>query len=131
MERQILNDENLLSSLELEDLQVSAYLAYRGSNKPKYYFFYKGELLFEGNDYRPSMVNDIDSLECMVGLLGFLTLKQGDVSPDFFHDYTPHQLAWCETFECDELRLLIGDFEMDGEEKELATKRLESAFAYH
>lgn len=52
------------------------------------------QVIFEGSDYCPSPSNAISGNESMAGLLYFLTLQPGDTDPDYFANYTPHQLAF-------------------------------------
>ncbi len=103
-------DDNLLCSLELpESLQV--YLTYQGSNFLHYHTFLNGVLLFEGKDYKPSPLCSIDSLDSIISLLGFLTCQIGDTDNEYFAKYTPAQLAWCNSFECEQLKGLVSDYD--------------------
>jgi hypothetical protein len=52
--------------------------------------------LFEGEDFRCSPLHAIASDETMGALLGFLTLRPGDTDPEYFADYTPQQLEFCD-----------------------------------
>lgn len=52
--------------------------------------------LFEGEDYGCSTMHCLDSDEAVSGIMGFLTLRKGDTDADYFKDYTPAQLAYCE-----------------------------------
>jgi hypothetical protein len=54
-------------------------------------------VVFEGSDFSPSPMDAIDSDAALRGILGFLTLRPGDTDPEYFEDYTPAQLAFCET----------------------------------
>jgi hypothetical protein len=56
----------------------------------------KTTALFEGEDYKPSPLEAIDSDDSVNGLLGFLTLRKGDTDDDWFKDYTPEQLDYCD-----------------------------------
>ncbi len=53
-------------------------------------------VLFEGTDYNPSPCHAVDSDESVADLLGFLTLRPGDTDDEYFEEYTPRQLAFCE-----------------------------------
>jgi hypothetical protein len=55
-----------------------------------------GTVLFKGADYGCSPMHCIDSDAALRGLIGFLTTKPGDTDPDYFENYTPEQLAFCE-----------------------------------
>lgn len=61
------------------------------------YAFYEpgvDEALFEGEDYGCSPMDSIDSDACLRGILGFLTVTEGDVDEEYFANYTERQLAW-------------------------------------
>lgn len=51
-------------------------------------------LIFEGADFRPSRYSAIDSDEVLLALLGFLTLRRGDVEAEYFADYSEGQLTF-------------------------------------
>ena len=55
-----------------------------------------GVVLFEGADYYPSQFETIDSDDCVAGLLSFLTLRPGDTDSEWFANYTPAQLEFCD-----------------------------------
>lgn len=125
----IKKDENFLCGLELPDQKVDVYLVYTGTEKVQYYFFLEGELLFSGNDFRPSPLFDIDSLDSIASLLGFLTLGKGDTDNEYFKDYTPDQFKWSESSECADLSCIISDYEVkDSEYHKPAKKRLKKHF---
>ena len=52
--------------------------------------------LFEGEDFGCSPLHAIDSDETIAALLGFLTLRPGDTDSEYFADYTPRQLEFCD-----------------------------------
>ena len=56
----------------------------------------EGKTLFGGEDLGCSPMHAIDSDECMASLMSFLTLQPGDTDPDYFADYTPAQLEFCD-----------------------------------
>lgn len=56
----------------------------------------QGYVLFEGEDYHCAAGAGVASNDAVAGLMGFLTLKPGDTDEDYFKDYTPEQLAYCE-----------------------------------
>ena len=62
----------------------------------EYELRYKGDLIFEGDQYRAGRMTEPDSPEAAGGLLGFLCLKPGDTDADYFKDYTPEQLRFVE-----------------------------------
>lgn len=53
-------------------------------------------VLFEGEDFSCSPLHAIDSDECIAGIMGFLTLRPGDTDAEYFADYTPAQIEYCE-----------------------------------
>ncbi len=103
-------DPNFLSSLILEEYSFEVYLIFVGTHNPHYYAFYKDELLFEGIDFKPSPLYGVDSLEIICSLCSFLTTKIGDVERDYFADYSPKQLAFIETSDCEGIGSLLSDF---------------------
>lgn len=64
-----------------------------------------GRLVFHGSDINHPMCALIDSDEMLRNVLGWLTLRPGDTDSDFFENYTPSQLKWVESAECEELQL--------------------------
>lgn len=52
--------------------------------------------LFTGDDFGPSPMHCIDSDEAIGTLLMFLTLRPGDTDSEYFDEYTPAQLAYCD-----------------------------------
>lgn len=116
---QIKADENFLCGIELPDHNFKAYLIFQGSDILKYYAFHKDVLIFEGNDYTPSpLFSGYDSLESMATLVGLLCTQHGDVGDDFFAAYTPDQIEWRDSNECEELSYVLGDYFYDTEDNE-------------
>ena len=110
---QIKESDKFLCGIELE--HISAYLIYLGGQKCQYYVFHNGEILFEGNDYKPSPLHNQDDLESVIDLLGFICCKPGDTDPEYFAKYTKKQLDWANSFECEQLQGYISDFENKAE----------------
>jgi hypothetical protein len=67
--------------------------------------------IFRGDDYSPSPLYAIDSLQSVYGLLGFLSCTPGDTDKEYFEKYTPLQMKWVNSNRCEDLQLLISDFE--------------------
>lgn len=63
-----------------------------------YRFDTDGEVIFQGEDFRPSAFDAWDSYTSVLGLLGFLTLLPGDTDAEYFADYTPEQMEWAEEY---------------------------------
>ena len=56
----------------------------------------EGELIFSGEDFRPSPLSAIDSDSTLRALLGFLTLRPGDTDADYFEGYTERQMRFVD-----------------------------------
>lgn len=69
----------------------------------------ESEALFQGEDYRVSHFNSLDSDECLRRILGFLTLGKDDTDEKYFMKYTSRQLAFRDGPHRKELNLLIQD----------------------
>jgi len=124
--------ENFNSGLYLEDLKIQVYTIYQGTDKLKYFLYYKDELIFKGDDFRPSPMHGIESLDALNSLLGFLSLQLGDTDDEYFENYTGKQIKFSEDMVCEDLKMLVSDFENDCEDdrefhKE-AVERLEKAY---
>ena len=74
-----------------------------------------GKVIFSGNDLGCSPMHTPESRENAIALLAFLTLKPGDTDEDYFKDYTPEQLAWCQGDDCEDLAMFT-DEEYDEDE---------------
>jgi len=66
-----------------------------------------GEVLFEGEDFSPGAMMALDGDKAILSLLSFLTLKLGDTDDEYFQNYSPAQLAWTESTDCEELALRV------------------------
>lgn len=66
----------------------------RGQTILAYRFRHSGKTIFEGEDFSGSPLNADDSNETMACLLGFLSLRPGEIDAGYFDKYTPEQLAW-------------------------------------
>ncbi len=83
------------------------------SGNRKYYGYelrYKGTPIFQGSDYSPSPLHGPHSKESIANLLGFLSVKPGDVDPEYFEDYTPDQMRFV-TEHGEELSVHVYDLE--------------------
>lgn len=56
----------------------------------------KRTVLFQGEDFGCSPMHAIDSDACVESLMVFLTLRPGDTDREYFADYTPAQIDYCE-----------------------------------
>lgn len=86
-------------------------LYYIGGDKIAYRFSDSGIKIFEGNDFRPSPMHAIDSLDSVYALLGFLSLQKGDTDAEYFATYTPDQIAWRDSGRAERLSMLVCEFE--------------------
>jgi len=112
-------DDNFLSGLEIPEHNVKLYLTYTGTDNVQYDMFWKEQLIFTGNDYRPSnLYPGQDSIEAIVALLDFLTMQIGDTDRDYFANYTPEQIEWRESRDCEELKMFTLEFSNDNDERD-------------
>ena len=56
----------------------------------------KPVILFEAEDFCASPCHAIDSDETIAALMGFLTLKPGDTDREYFENYSPLQMDYCQ-----------------------------------
>ncbi len=56
----------------------------------------KTSVLFHGDDFGPSPLHCSDDDATIAALMGFLTLRPGNTDDEYFADYTPAQLAYCQ-----------------------------------
>lgn len=68
----------------------------RGQSIIAYRLRSHGETLFEGADFSGSPLHADDSDATMRSLMSFMTLRPGDTDADYFANYTPVQLEFCE-----------------------------------
>lgn len=72
------------------------------------------DVIFSGEDYHVAPSVQIDSVQAVYGLLGFLTLQAGDTDDEFFENYTQKQLDWTQSSQCEDLAYFV----MEQEEKQ-------------
>ncbi len=119
--KEILANDNLIASLVIPEYHVEFYITYLGGMTVKYDMFYKGELLFSGNDFKPSPLRDQDHIENVLAGLSFLCLRDGDTDKEYFKNYSQAQLDWTQTSDCETLSYLISDTDSSEDEyKEFA-----------
>jgi len=96
----------------------------RGSRRYYGYEFKDGrKVIFEGKDFGPGYAIAPDSLEAVYGLLGFLSVQEGDTDKEYFEKYTAKQMEWVRSGRCEELNLLVHDWEMRREERLTGERR--------
>ena len=114
------NIENeLISTLEIGNIKV--YLgdyANTRNNRLNYSYLLKwnDKPIFCTDDYSPSPLHEVNSVDAIVGLLGFLCVQDGDVEEDYFKSYTKEQIAFRDSNDCENLNCIISDFEDSGSE---------------
>lgn len=114
----IKQDPEFLCGLEIPEYNVKLYLIHIGSDRVQYYMFWKDKPLFQGKDYRPSpLYSGQDSIEAIVALLDFFVLQEGDVEREYFDKYTPEQIEWRESEDCEHLKPLLFDFTEDNDDE--------------
>lgn len=59
---------------------------------------WQSEILFEGEDFCCSPCHAVDSNETIEQIMGFLTLRPGDTDSEYFDNYTPRQMEFCEQY---------------------------------
>lgn len=69
------------------------------------------EIIFKGEDFGASPLHSPEGKESAISLLGFLTLQKGDTDDEYFDNYTPIQIEFSESQDCENLRLIVDDFE--------------------
>ena len=82
-----------------------------------YNFYYKGELLFSGDDFYPSPLYDFASDVALAEIIGWLSLSPGDTDEEYFDNYTEEQLR----FASDELltdEMMLWEEELRGNSAE-------------
>ena len=112
IKEQIKQNKDFSKHLILND-GIELFTIYKGSQKLEYFLFLNDELLFSGEDYKPSILLDIDSIDALVGLLFFLTLQDGDTDKEFFENYTENQIEFIKSDACYYLNSLVYDFESE------------------
>jgi hypothetical protein len=102
-----------LQTFEYGNLKVETF--YIGTDKIPNKVYIDGKLVQEDKTFRPSPMHCIDSTECMVSLLGFITLRRDDVEDEFFESRDTDDLVnWAEDDE--DVRMMIYDFDEKGED---------------
>lgn len=108
---EILNHNDFAAVLLLTN-GYSLYTLYPGGDHLHYYFFdRKDNIIFSGSDYKPAPRYNIDGVESLVSLLGFLCVRRGDTDNEYFKNYTQAQIEWSESNTCLELQSLINDYD--------------------
>lgn len=64
------------------------------------------KVIFEGEDFRPSLGSD--PVKALYQIAGWLTMRPGDTDEESFSfaDYTADQMAFCQSDDCEYMRML-------------------------
>lgn len=65
--------------------------------------------LFYGDDFGVSPLHAPESADAAKSLLSFLTLRKGDTDEEYFENYTPEQLKFSESIDCENLQTYAMD----------------------
>lgn len=90
--------------------------AYYVNGRLPYTFTFDGKEIFKGNDFKMGQFSlfDENSREAAIALLGFLTLRPGDTDAEYFDKYTPEQMEWAKSSECEYLSYEVPEEERMG-----------------
>lgn len=112
-------NKNFLIGLRLPQLEV--YLGWNGGANVEFYAFRNNAVLFHDH-MKFSPLHAPDSLETICDLLGFLTCRPGDTDDTYFANYTEGQQLWCQSRDCEDVALLISDYEDRDSERHAVAK---------
>lgn len=71
----------------------------------------EGKIVFAGNDFFASPLDNPTGIDSALALMVFLTVRPGDTDQEYFENYTPDQLSFVQSFECEQLSCTISDME--------------------
>lgn len=85
----------------------------QGKHRLQYYLIAPdtGYIIFQGNDFFTSPLHKPISMDSALSLMSFLTCRPSDTDDDYFKDYTPDQLRFAQSAECEQLACTISDLE--------------------
>lgn len=63
----------------------------------------QGVTLFSGENFGANPLHSPEGKESAKDLLSFLTVRKGDTDEDYFKNYTPEQLAFSNSADCEYL----------------------------
>ena len=112
---------------EYKNFKVELY--YNGSDKMPNKAFIDEIEVYNDNTFRPSPLIEIGT-ECMVALLFFLTLSIDGTDPDYFESRDCEELDnFSETDVCEEIRMMVNDFESSYDESFLTENEITLEYA--
>lgn len=100
-----------------------------GKCQLEYRLFKGATLLTEGNDFHLGLGQYPDSVDCVVSLLGFLTMQEGDTDSEYFKQYLPEMTAFSKSIECQDIKISLYDYE--NSEDEVVMQEAQSWFSEH
>ena len=119
-DRDYLHDGRVIMELNGRPLRISVWDTGRHDRRGQSYLGYSlkhgDEELFTGEDFAGSPLHADDSETTLAALLGFLTLRPGDIDAEHFESYTAHRLTWVERFG-EEVSLIAHDMEARAERR--------------
>jgi hypothetical protein len=68
-----------------------------------------GTTIFDGDDFGASPMHPAEGKESAISLLTFLTLRPGDTDSEYFDKYTPEQLEFANSIDCENLQIYTFD----------------------
>lgn len=101
--------------LQFADNGLIVSIFWSGGNYCSYIFEKNGVELDRSDDFKPSSMHNIDDIESMISLIGFLTIRPGDTDEDYFRNHSKEFMQWLQAddYECENLRLKLYDLEIE------------------
>lgn len=113
-------DSELLQEFAYKDLTVKTY--YIGSDSVGYKIFIGGELIQYGDDYKPSIMYNLDDPEVIINLVDYILFGQ-PILPIRIEKFLEEDMNESE------IVLMISDFNQSDDEDFLSENELEYAYA--
>ena len=106
------HDENFLNGLVLDEHKINLYMVYAG-DRIIFFLYWKQELLFHGDYFKPAPQIEWDSLEALMTLLSFLLMRTNHVEitsdqQKEFRNYDHSKLIdFCQSILCKNYELSL------------------------
>ena len=123
METQLIDrliDSELLSEFNYKDLTVKTY--YIGTDNVGYKIFLGGELIQYGDDYKPSIMYNLDDDEVIIGLISYV-LFEGSALPTRIEKFLEKDMNGFY------ILLMVSDFRRSEEQNFLSENEMKYAYA--
>lgn len=108
-------DRDILREWESDGFRLTMWDTHRrdrrGQTRIGYELYDGPQLVFSGEDFSGSPMHADDADATVAGLLCFLSLRPGDTDREYFDDYTPEQLEWCQSGRAEFLSCLASELE--------------------